>query len=106
MAKQVEDVIVGGTNQDLAFEMNGTWHEPKKGQAALVADKKEPFISAIVKGNKIVVLGVDSFQSPTATKKLTVRLPDGDKNNYLTLWKLARFISRNFEKIKLQSRNL
>lgn len=79
MAKQVEDVIVGGTNQDLAFEMNGTWHEPKKGQAALVADKKEPFISAIVKGNKIVVLGVDSFQSPTATKKLTVRLPDGEK---------------------------
>ena len=79
MAKQVEDVLTGGKNLDLAYEMNGTWHEPKKGQAALSADKKEPFISAIVKGNKIVVLGVDSFQSPTATKKLTVRLPDGSK---------------------------
>jgi hypothetical protein len=81
MAKQVEDVIVGGTNQDLAFEMNGSWIEPKKGQAAIVADKKEPFVSAIVKGNKIVVLGVDSFQSPTATRKLIVRLPDGQKTS-------------------------
>jgi hypothetical protein len=79
MAKQVQDVLVGGKNQDLAYEWNGTWHEPKKGQAALAADKKEPFISAIVNGKKIAVLGVDSFQSPTATKKLMVRLPDGTK---------------------------
>lgn len=77
MAKQVEDVIVGGKKQDLAFEINGIWRQPQKAQAALAADKKEPFISAVVKGNKIVVLGVDSFQSPTATRKLNIKLPDG-----------------------------
>ena len=77
MAKQVEDVIVGGKEQDLAYEINGTWRVPQKAQAALAADKKEPFISAVVKGNKIVVLGVDCFQSPTATRKLNIKLPDG-----------------------------
>ena len=79
MAKQVEDVLVGGKNQDLAYELNGSWKEPETGQAALVADRKEPFVSAIIKGNKIVVIGVDSFQSPVATRKLNIRLPDGTK---------------------------
>ena len=79
MAKQVEDVIVDGKIQDLAIEQDGTWQEPQTGQAALAADRKSPFVSAVVKGKKIVVLGVDSFQSPVATKKLKVKLPDGTK---------------------------
>jgi hypothetical protein len=77
MAKQVEDVIVGGKNQDLAFQLNGNWIEPKKEQVLLAIDRKEPFITSIVKGNQIVVLGVDSFQSPTASRTVKVKLPDG-----------------------------
>jgi hypothetical protein len=30
-----------------------------------------------VKGNQIVVLAVDSFQQPSAQRKMKVRLPDG-----------------------------
>ncbi|MCF0064952.1 hypothetical protein MUK70_29155 [Dyadobacter chenwenxiniae] len=81
MAKQVEDVIVGGTNKDLAFELNGNWIQPKKEQALLAIDKKEPFVTSIVKGNQIVVLGVDSFQSPTANRVLKVKLPDGSETS-------------------------
>lgn len=81
MAKQVEDVIVGGTNQDLAFQLNGQWIEPKKEQVLLAIDKKEPFITSIVKGNQIVVLGVDSFQSPTASRVVKVKLPDGSETS-------------------------
>lgn len=79
MAKQVEDVIAGGKSQDLAYEINGSWQEPQQAQAALVADRKDPFVTAVVKGNKFVVLAVDSFQSPVATRKLNIRLPDGTK---------------------------
>lgn len=77
MAKQVEDVIVDGKNQDLAFELNGEWHKPQKGQAAAIAGKKEPFVSSIVKDGKIVVLAVDCFQSPTTVRNLKIKLPDG-----------------------------
>jgi hypothetical protein len=77
MAKQVEDVLVGGTNQDLAFQLNGQWIEPKKEQALLAIDQKQPFITSVVKGNQIVVLGVDSFQSPAASRIVKVRLLDG-----------------------------
>ena len=81
MAKQVEDVIVGGTNQDLAFKLNGNWVQPKKEQVLLAIEKKEPFVTAIVKGNKIVVLGVDSFQAPNATRNVKVKLPDGTETS-------------------------
>lgn len=77
MAKQVEDVIVGGQNQDLAFQLNGQWVQPRKEQALLAIDGKQPFVTSIVKGNQIVVLGVDSFQQPSAQRKMKVRLPDG-----------------------------
>ena len=79
MAKQVEDVIVDGKTQDLAFQLNGNWIEPKKEQVLLAIDRKEPFITSIVKGNQIVVLGVDSFQSPTASRMVKVKLPDGSE---------------------------
>ncbi len=79
MAKQVEDVIVDGKTQDLAFQLNGNWVKPKKEQVLLAIDRKEPFITSIVKGNQIVVLGVDSFQSPTASRMVKVKLPDGSE---------------------------
>ncbi len=77
MAKQVEDVLTGGTNQDLAFQLNGQWVQPKKEQVLLAIDGKQPFVTSIVKGNQIVVLAVDSFQQPSAERKMKVRLPDG-----------------------------
>ncbi|KAA0991614.1 hypothetical protein [Dyadobacter aurulentus] len=81
MAKQVEDVIVGGTVQDLAFNFNGDWITPKKEQALLAIDQKQPFITSITKGKQIVVLAVDSFQSPNAVRTTKVRLPDGTETN-------------------------
>jgi hypothetical protein len=77
MAKQVEDVLKGGTNRDLAFQLDGKWLEPKKEQALISIDQKQPFITSIIKGNQIVVLGVDSFQLPNANRELKVKLPDG-----------------------------
>ncbi|NIJ53341.1 hypothetical protein [Dyadobacter arcticus] len=79
MAKQVEDVIVGGTNKDLPFQMDGKWIEPKKEQALLAIDKKQPFITSVTKGDKIVVLAIDSFQSPTANQTVKIKLPDGSE---------------------------
>ncbi|WP_229208938.1 hypothetical protein [Dyadobacter luticola] len=81
MAKRVEDVIVGGTNVDLTFERDGNWVEPKKEQALLAIDQKLPFVTAIVKDKKIAVLAIDTFQSPTASKTLKVRLPDGTETS-------------------------
>jgi hypothetical protein len=80
MAKQVEDIIVGGKNQDLQYEINGNWRVPVKGQALIAADKKEPFVSALVNGNKIAIIAVDCFQSPTTSRKLKIRLPDGTED--------------------------
>lgn len=77
MAKQVEDVIVGGQNQDLPFQLNGQWVQPKKEQVLLAIDGKQPFVTSIVKGNQVVLLAVDSFQQPSAQRKMKVRLPDG-----------------------------
>ncbi|GGB90707.1 hypothetical protein GCM10011325_17670 [Dyadobacter sediminis] len=81
MAKQVEDVIVGGINKDLAFQLNGKWTLPRKEQALLAIEKKEPFITSVINGKKIVVLGIDSFQAPNAKKKVKVRLPDGTETD-------------------------
>ena len=80
MAKQVEDILVGGKNVDLPFETNGKWHTPPKEQVLLSMDQKEPFITAVVKGNKIVILGINSFQTPTTHQKVRVKLP----NNQVT----------------------
>lgn len=77
MAKQVEDVISGGKNKDLEFQLNGKWILPRKEQALLAIERKEPFITSVINGKKIVVLSVDSFQAPNASKKVKVRLPDG-----------------------------
>jgi hypothetical protein len=77
MAKQVEDIIVGGKIQDLAFQLNGKWNQPQTGQAVLAAMNKAPFVTSVVKGNKIVVLALDSFQSPTQNRAVLVRLPNG-----------------------------
>jgi len=81
MAKQVEDIIVGGITQDLPFEINNKRVQPRKEQVLIAMDKKEPFVTSIVKGNQIAVLAVDSFQAPNVVKKLTVILPDGTKAN-------------------------
>ncbi|MCE6990269.1 hypothetical protein [Dyadobacter sp. CY323] len=77
MAKQVEDVIVGGTNKDLPFELNGSWIEPRKEQALIAIDQKQPFVTSVIKGNKIAVLAIDNFQQPSATRTMKIRLPDG-----------------------------
>jgi hypothetical protein len=77
MVKQVEDILDGGKNQDLAYEVNGAWKQPKPEQALLAADRKEPFVTSVVNGEKIAVLAVDSFQQPTASRKLNIKLPDG-----------------------------
>jgi len=79
MAKQVEDILVGGINKDLPFQLNGQWIEPKKAQAVLAIDQKLPFVTSIVKGKEIAVLALDSFQAPNATKTINVKLPDGSQ---------------------------
>ena len=81
MAKQVEDILIGGINKDLPFEINGQWTEPKKEQVLLAISKKEPFVTSIVKGNQIAVLAVDSFQAPNAVRKVNIKLPDGSQTS-------------------------
>lgn len=81
MAKQVEDVLTGGRNQDLALQLDGRWIEPKKEQALLAIEGKQPFVTSIVKGNQIVVLAVDSFQQPQASRSIKIRLPDGSTSD-------------------------
>ncbi|KQS31587.1 hypothetical protein [Dyadobacter sp. Leaf189] len=81
MAKQVEDVITGGVVKDLAFKSNGGWKQPKKEQALLAIEHKEPFITSVVNGKQIAVLAVDCFQSPNANKVVQVRLPDGTETS-------------------------
>lgn len=76
MAKQVEDVIVGGKVQDLPYKNKGTWKNPKPEQALLVAASKDPFVTSVVKGNKIVVIAIDSFQAPGQEKEVTIKLPN------------------------------
>ncbi|MPR36510.1 hypothetical protein GBK04_25020 [Cytophagaceae bacterium SJW1-29] len=77
MAKQVEDVLVGGKKQDLAYKVGGTWHKPTVDQAVVSAKLRHPFVFSVVKNGSIVVLAVDSFQKPNATKQLSIRLPNG-----------------------------
>lgn len=85
MSKQVEDILVGGTNVDLPFKSQGNWVIPKKEQVLLAMNEKQPFVTSIVKGNKIAVLAVDSFQPPTAEKQVAIRLPDGTETT-ITLY--------------------
>ncbi|MBB5283347.1 hypothetical protein HNQ92_001473 [Rhabdobacter roseus] len=79
MAKQVEDILVGGKKQDLAYQLAGTWREPKPEQAVLSAMRKEPFVTAVVKGNQIAVLAIDSFQKPNQSRSVTIKLPNGQQ---------------------------
>ncbi|WP_247235087.1 hypothetical protein [Telluribacter sp. SYSU D00476] len=77
MAKQVEDIIVGGTIQDLAYKADGQWQQPRPEQVALSAMRKDPFVTSVVKGNKIAVLAIDSFQEPHQNRQVQIRLPNG-----------------------------
>jgi hypothetical protein len=77
MAKQVEDILVGGTQQDLPYKLTGTWTQPRREQAVLSAVRKEPFVTSVVNGKKIAVLAIDSFQDPAQSRQLTIRLPNG-----------------------------
>ena len=77
MSKQVEGIISGGKISDLAFRMTSEWIQPKPEQAVIAATEKLPFVTSVQKGNKLVVLAIDSFQPPNKIRHLTVRLPDG-----------------------------
>lgn len=77
MVKQVEDVLVGGKKVDLDFKVNGTWTKASVDQAVVSADKHLPFVLAVVKGDQVIVLAVDSFQQPTNYQKVEIRLPNG-----------------------------
>ena len=79
MAKQVEDIIVGGTTQDLPYEFDEKQIQPKKEQALIAIDRKQPFVTSVINGDRIAILAVDSFQAPNASKKLIVTLPGGKK---------------------------
>lgn len=81
MAKQVEDVLVGGKNIDIPYETNGVWYTPPKEQVLLSMDRKDPFITAVVNDKKIAILAVDCFQAPTATKTVKVKLPNGKETS-------------------------
>ncbi len=77
MAKQVEDIIVGGKKVDLDYKVDGQWRKATVDQAVQSAAKREPFVMGVVKDGKIAVLGIDSFQTPNASKEVTIRLPNG-----------------------------
>lgn len=77
MAKQVEDILTGGQKKDLDYRIGTTWRKTGADQAVVSAAQKEPFVLSVVKGNKIAVLAIDSFQKPNALRKLTVKLPNG-----------------------------
>ena len=79
MAKQVEDVLVGGKKQDLDYKVGNSWHKATVDQAVVSAQLRHPFVLAVVNKGSVVVLAVDSFQKPNATKQLSVRLPNGEE---------------------------
>ncbi|WP_229248541.1 hypothetical protein [Dyadobacter sandarakinus] len=81
MAKQTEDILTGGQVKDLPFRLNGSWIQPRKEQVLLAIDRKEPFVTSVINGKKIVVLAVDSFQAPNATRRLNIQLPDGTETS-------------------------
>lgn len=77
MAKQVEDILVGGKKVDLDYKVGNEWRKATVDQAVQSAARREPFVLAVVKEGKIAVLGIDSFQKPNALRELTIRLPNG-----------------------------
>lgn len=77
MAKQVEDILVGGKKVDLDYEIEGKWRKATVDQAVQSAARREPFVMAVVNNGKVAVLGIDSFQKPNASRELTIRLPNG-----------------------------
>lgn len=79
MARQAGDILYQGKRMDLPFYSGGQWHEPAREQAALAARDRLPFVTAVVNGNKILVLALDSFQQPNQARKLRIRLPDGSE---------------------------
>jgi hypothetical protein len=85
MAKQVEDILVGGQRMDLDFKTQGTWHRAGVDQAAVSAEQRLPFVLAVVNGKKIAVLAVNSFQKPNALSTVTIRLPNG-KNETIQVY--------------------
>ena len=77
MAKQVEDVLVGGKKQDLDYKIGNSWHTASVDQAVVSASLRQPFVLSVVKQGLIVVLAIDSFQKPNSMKSLSIRLPNG-----------------------------
>jgi hypothetical protein len=85
MAKQVEDILLGGKKLDLDFKTLGNWHRAGIDQAVVSAEKHLPFVLSVVNGDNIAVLAIDSFQKPNNLKTITIRLPNG-KNEQITLY--------------------
>lgn len=77
MAKQVEDVLVGGKKADLDYKVGTSWHKATVDQAVISAKLRHPFVLSVVNQGKIVVLAVDSFQKPNASRQVSIRLPNG-----------------------------
>ncbi len=77
MAKQVEDILVGGKKVDLDYQINGQWRKASVDQAVQSASRREPFVLAVVNQGKIAVLGIDSFQKPNESSEVAIRLPNG-----------------------------
>ncbi len=101
MAKQVEDVLTGGRNQDLALQLDGRWIEPKKEQALLAIEGKQPFVTSIVKGDQIVVLAVDSFQQPQASRSVKIRLPRRKHLRYRVIRNWPALYRGTMKKVKI-----
>lgn len=79
MAATVGHILKEGARTDLAFGHEKKWHEPVPEQAAMAASRHLPFVTSVVKDDRIVVLAMDSFQAPNATRQLQIQLPDGRK---------------------------
>ena len=77
MAKQVEDVLVGGKQADLDYKVGTSWHKATVDQAVISAKLRHPFVLSVVNQGKIAVLAVDSFQKPNASRQVSIRLPNG-----------------------------
>jgi hypothetical protein len=76
MAKNTEHILNGGKSRDLPFFENNQWHSPQKGQAVVAASERQPFVTSVVNGDSILVVGIHSFQPPNQTTRLPIKLPD------------------------------
>ena len=77
MAHEVRSILEGGTRSDLPFLSGGKWRYPGKEQAVSAAQYRLPFVTSVKKGNRILVLAIDSFQAPHRQKTVRIRLPGG-----------------------------